>query len=162
MQFSHFTNEPLISVRSIEQKPRYEAWSEYDKPRGLWLSVDGEDDWSHWCESESFGIGSLRFRVGVDMARVLLLPSPIDLLDFTEKYGVDTGRSYGRKAIDWGAVAKLHAGIVIAPYHWSRRLDERTNWYYGWDCASGCIWDSGAITFIREFERAPVTESGKQ
>lgn len=25
------------------------------------------------------------------------------------------------------------------------RLDNRCTWYYGWDCASGCIWDKDAI-----------------
>lgn len=153
MQFSHFTNEPLEVIRSTEQKPRYDDWSEYEKPRGFWVSVDGENDWLDWCTSESFDIGSRRYRIQLDLSRVLVLPDPSDLLTFTERYGRDVGR-YGRKAIDWRAVSDLHAGIVIAPYHWSCRLDERTSWYYGWDCASGCIWDATAVTCVGESERA--------
>ena len=34
-------------------------------------------------------------------------------------------------------------GIEICPYLWSKRM--RSNWYYPWDVASGCIWDGRGL-----------------
>jgi len=36
-------------------------------------------------------------------------------------------------------VSKEYDGIEIAPYQWDARLS--LIWYYGWDVASGCIWN---------------------
>jgi hypothetical protein len=33
--------------------------------------------------------------------------------------------------------------LLITPYIWSCRLD--FNWYYTWDCASGCFWDVSCL-----------------
>lgn len=46
--------------------------------------------------------------------------------------------------VDWARVAKQWDGIIIAPYIYSRRFDGPF-WYYGVDCASGCIWNLDAI-----------------
>ncbi len=43
---SHFSDEPIVAVHSVDQKWRYGEPSEHEKPKGLWLSVDGEDDWA--------------------------------------------------------------------------------------------------------------------
>lgn len=40
-------------------------------------------------------------------------------------------------------VAKDYDGIEIAPYQESLRYD--LEWYYGWDVASGCIWNFEGI-----------------
>lgn len=129
-----------------------------DKPSGLWLSVEGPTDWREWCESENFG--DIPNKVcGVvtlaDSAKILRLRSPLAIRRFTDQYGCDpymgplAGRtrfySYG---IDWKRVAEKHDGIIIAPYQWSLRMDHDTNWYYTWDCASGCIWDASAVAGI--------------
>jgi hypothetical protein len=53
-----------------------------------------------------------------------------------------------RNYIDWPVVAEGWAGVEINPYLWKRRLNGGM-WYYGWDCASGCIWDKRAISGIR-------------
>ena len=48
--------------------------------------------------------------------------------------------------INWRTVAEQYQGIVINPYLWERRLDGPvSDWYYGWDCASGCFWDLSSI-----------------
>lgn len=39
-----------------------------------------------------------------------------------------------------------------APYQWRRRNERGFSWYYGWDCASGCIWRASAIREIRLIE----------
>lgn len=49
--------------------------------------------------------------------------------------------------IDWKAVAKEYDGIEIDPYQYERRFSEGFLWYYGWDCASGCVWRPRGLTF---------------
>jgi hypothetical protein len=49
------------------------------------------------------------------------------------------------KMIDWPKVAEHYAGIEICPYLSNKRNDDDFFWYYGWDVASGCIWDQKGI-----------------
>ena len=44
------------------------------------------------------------------------------------------------KNIDWHRVCARYDGILIAPYLSARRLN--LPWYYPWDCASACVWNS--------------------
>lgn len=131
------------------------------KPNGLWLSVDG--DWRRWCEDEEMGgwiTGpEIEFEL-VEPRRVLHLSTPEDVDYFTNTFvlagpvpeslrDVDpclhkTLRQY---MIPWGKLAAEFSGILIAPYIWERRLHPHTSWYYGWDCASACIWD---LSVLRE------------
>jgi len=79
------------------------------------------------------------------------LSSAADIDLFTERYG-----KYNRllavyekgREIAWSLVADEYQGIVIAPYVWSRRLCYGANWYYSWDCASGCVWDASAVAGV--------------
>lgn len=151
----HFSSKPVLSVYSVEQDRSHEQWRR-DKPRGLWVSVEGNGDgWSDWCTSEGYGLGGIPHVVGIAAdARVLRLTSASCIDRFTAEFGEDPSwgrptyyhpRSYG---IAWDKVASLYQGILIAPYCWERRLYDGSPWYYGWDCASGCIWDSVAIAEI--------------
>lgn len=64
------------------------------------------------------------------------------------------GGSWMRKrfqnySIAWEKVeADGFYGIEINPYLWQRRLDGGM-WYYGWDCASGVVWNEKAILDVR-------------
>ena len=49
--------------------------------------------------------------------------------------------------IDYKRVGAAYAGIEISPYLYERRYDSMH--YYGWDVASGCIWNEIAIKEIR-------------
>jgi len=124
------------------------------KPNGLWLSVEGEDSWQAWCEAERFNLGALTFVHDVELrpgAAVLRLSTAAELDAFTKTYW-QRGELYPKLAklfLDWERVARDYGGIVIAPYVWERRLTRHTFWYYGWDCASGCIWDLSAIAAFR-------------
>lgn len=154
----HYTDKPLLAVRSVEQDGH--GGKRFDKPQGLWVSVKGEDDWAHWCAAESFGIGSLAYRITLtENAKILRLYSAEQIDSFTMRYlftppgwplalASDAGFN-----IDWPAVARGFQGIVISPYIWERRLASGCSWYYGWDCASGCIWDATAIASIRQLGR---------
>ncbi len=55
--------------------------------------------------------------------------------------------------LEWDKVKDKYQGIIIAPYQWECRLALETCWYYGWDCASGCIWD---LDCIKEFIKQEV------
>jgi hypothetical protein len=48
--------------------------------------------------------------------------------------------------INWPLLADIDwDGIEICPYLWEFRLSNSEGWYYPWDVASGCIWDSEAL-----------------
>lgn len=145
------------------------------KPWGLWVSVKGKDDWPWWCEAENFRLDQLAIRTIVHLAKdanIKLITSGPEIEAFTAEYGYDVlegkGGNYPLRGkiehiqIDWQRVAKEYDGIIIAPYLWSHRLAWRqedgenvhrvSNWYYGWDCASGCIWNAKAIARFEEME----------
>jgi len=119
------------------------------KPRGLWVSDDTcEQNWRSWCEGESFGLDRLTHVHDVTIAasaNILRLCCAYDIDDFTRVYR-DGGETHA--GINWLKVAAKYDGIIITPYIWSRRLDGDAFWYYGWDCASGCIWNSSAVAAI--------------
>lgn len=117
------------------------------KPDGLWYSVGPA--WWEWCRSEDFDrIERKRaFRLDIDTSDFLILSSDRAILAFTKRYGVDTGSRYAfsRINIDWPRIARDYRGIEIAPYSYELRCDDRTRWYYGWDVASGVLWDYAAL-----------------
>lgn len=140
---THFSADPF----TLDPDRAYEQSASKIKPAGLWLSVDGDDDWPSWCLGEGFRVGALTHRTALQLvpdARVLWLSTPDDVLAFGVKYGGEMTREF--LWVDWPQVATDWDGLVIAPYQWSLRLDPRTHWYYGWDCASGCVWNLAALT----------------
>lgn len=152
----HYSEIPLVKVYSVEQlhdasRDPYPMF----KPKGLWVSVgDGEDSWRAWCEGESWGVARLVHKAQITLApdaRILRLNTVQSIDEFTEQFAISphpvlaSPRGY---CIDWPRVATLHQGIIIAPYQYTRRLHSRTAWYYGWDCASGCVWDANAVASL--------------
>jgi len=149
IELSHFTREPLTEIRPAQQEGRKKIW----KPAGLWVSVDGEHDWLTWCQAEDYNVEGLKHRYRIvlkdfAMERLLHIKTVPELDAFTHLYG-DRARDplLTCDYIDWALLASEHAGIIISPYQWERRMEYL--WYYGWDCASGCIWDP---TVIDHFE----------
>lgn len=139
--YSHWSKKPLVLDRNFAYRDRGNF-----KPAGLWFDVDG--DWRRWCEGESFHLGEFAYRniLTFDAERILRLKTAQDIDKFTKDFG-RRGRTY-ESEIQWQDVRERFSGIVIAPYCWARRLEPHTFWYYGWDCASGCIWDIDAITSV--------------
>lgn len=141
----NFTHHPRPGNESWTFDPTrtYVQSSKAMKPSGLWLSVD--DDWRRWCTDEQMDWISHDVPVDVDTQQCLLLDTPAALDDFTRTYQSTPAQRYGVSLwIDWPVVAATYPGIIIAPYQWTRRLHQDTSWYYGWDCASACIWDLSA------------------
>lgn len=146
-QLVHYSGSPVSQVLSVEQEDH-----PHFKPRGFWLSVDGNDDgWKEWCEGERFAPAKLTHIHDVILfakANILRLKNSADILAFDAEYKSELAQGISYFSIDWKTVARKYQGIIIAPYVWEQRLSLDAQWYYAWDCASGCIWDADAIESI--------------
>lgn len=152
MRLVHFSKEPVTEVysRVPVDSPRP---SPVHKPRGLWVSDEDDYGWAEWCKDNDFGIGKLAHEVTLAPgADILRIESAAQLLAFTQEFSDALGLLPDIPKIDnyirWDKVADAFDGILITPYQWPLRLDDRVFWYYGWDCASGCIWNAAAVERI--------------
>lgn len=139
MKLVHYSLEPIYApLRS-----KSNIGVHHRKPTGFWLSDDdAEMNWKVWCQENEFALNRLIYSVEfqlVDNHNVLIIDSGEALVMFHKQYAVDDYH------IDWEAVSREYQGIIITPYLYQYRLDMTINWYYTWDCASGCIWDVSAI-----------------
>jgi hypothetical protein len=165
MTYYHWTSQPT------KLRKRNYLQSGHPKPNGLWFDVNGS--WKRWCEAAQFNFENLRYRhtmTILDASHILFLRNAKDIDLFTRQYGrnlsghiqllqskdpIDAfARQYGRDLLGdiqrqfshyilWGEVAERHSGIIINPYSHAR---SRTYlWYYGLNCAGGCIWDTSVI-----------------
>lgn len=146
----HYSGEPLESIRSIKQKPAPDM-----KPKGLWLSVEDGHGWRDWREAEDWGLrdGEIVTEITLNPdANGLWLKTSADILAFSERFVLAPDPVLGGTTffVDWASVAAEFDGIIIAPYDWHLRLDDRVTWYYGWDCSSGCIWNKDAIASFKQ------------
>jgi len=122
------------------------------KPRGLWYGFG--TSWAEWVMSEMpewrKDYKSI-FLLEINESSILKMSTKEELLEFTKKYSPkETSNYFERNLIDWVSVVNDYDGIEINPYIYSARMDERTNWYYPWDVASGCIWSIGGIKSIKK------------
>lgn len=148
MNLSHYTDKPF----TLDLDRTYDQ-GEFGngKPRGLWVSVDGELDWPEWCRAENWGLHTLAHRTPIALApgaNILTLTGIDEIKAFTAEYKGHPQFAHleiSSHWINWPRVADRYDGIIITPYCWQARLDLDTMWYYGWDCASGCIWNLDAL-----------------
>jgi hypothetical protein len=154
MKLRHYSHKPLAlsDLKIREQDDRFAL-----KPCGLWLSDDAcESNWRSWCNAEGFGLARLTYVHDVKLnakANVLILRTAKDIDEFTRKWKrVDDDppemRLFHTMHFPWSAIREEYDGLIITPYVWQRRLSDHCMWYYGWDCASGCIWHPTAIRSI--------------
>ena len=165
MTYYHWASDPVrLHKMSYPQ-------SGHPKPNGFWFDVN--EEWRRWCETVQFRIENLQYRHTVtilDASRILFLRNAKDIDVFTRQYGhnlsghiqllqsakdIDVfAGHYGRDLfgdiqkqfsnyIMWGEVAEKHSGIIIDPY--SRARSRTYLWYYGLNCAGGCVWDTSVI-----------------
>lgn len=169
MRYYHWASGP-VKLRKMDYPQ-----SGHPKPNGLWFDVN--EEWEQWCRAVEFRPDTLRYRHTVtilDTSRILFLRNAEDIDKFTREYKRDLfgsiqllqsdedidkfSREYGSDLIGdiqqqfsnyvaWAEVAEKHSGIIIAPY--SRERSETYLWYYGWHCASGCVWDTDVIRLGR-------------
>jgi len=117
--------------------PRAMKGLENFKPHGLWLSDESDYGWSHWCKDNDYGSLECRKDFQIDLSHVFVLTNYYEIKAFTEYFRLN--HHMENFHIDWARLKKTHTGILITPYCWEARL--QFLWYYGWDCASACIWD---------------------
>lgn len=152
MRLLHYTATPF------EFDPAKKYLDDHWKPRGLWVSVEGEHDWKDWCEGESWGLERMHCASKVVLkpnANVLLVDTQDKLDAFNAEFG-DNDDSC--RSIAWEKVKALYDGVIIAPYQWERRFNYM--WYYGWDCASGVIWNLSAIASVEQCVATSTTSKG--
>lgn len=145
-------NDKILALRKPYDKAKLEknyTQNTTDKPSGLWYGIGTA--WIDWVESEMPGWRGSYFYKLITSGNVLKLTTVDAILDFTKKYQkISPNKFLDSYNIQWDLVANKFDGIEISPYQWKLRLDNRTNWYYGWDVASGCIWNSDAILSVEE------------
>lgn len=160
----HTKSADLILDRSRDYSDRARA----DKPHGFWVSVEGEDDWRAWREGDSWGIPPIEYVYEIVLAssaKILAVTTEQELRGLHRRFRRNCGdevmpfyRHY-EKYPSWPRIQERFDGIVIAPYQWRCLLDEATDWYYGWDCASGCIWNLHAIDDVRHVATLTAPET---
>lgn len=141
----HYSLQPLKKIRTVPLQQQHVTF----KPSGLWVSVEGEYDWKTWCMDNSFNLNRFEFKSYIKLktnSKILKIDTLKGMDDFTREYIKKT--SYKVDMINWKSVAEKWQGIVISPYQWSKKLDNKTFWYCIWDCASGCVWDADAIESV--------------
>ena len=123
------------------------------KPKGLWYGIDNE--WLDWCNEMPGWIHQHNYTLKLDMSKILLITNSVQLDRFTDEYKIyPLSVAKFLLFIDWKKIALKYSGIEINPYLWERRLDMNSTWYYGWDCASGCVWNKEAVlSCVRVGER---------
>lgn len=166
----HFSPKP---IRKVTQRKYYQfnrvPWDRLPpviqrkrppgKPYGFWVSCG--EDWKRWCKSEEYGLNRLKYKYQVHLKKkdnLLRITTLEQLDDFSEKYGFDpfnNAYSYNPD-IRWNLVYPKYQGVLIFPYFQDRRLHNATHWYYGWDCASGVIWDVSCIDRIELVRKSTV------
>ena len=145
---SRIDDEPQVS--GFSQEPGY-------KPEGLWYECqDGSSEsWEQFC-AWNLTDGANRYDSSYNVVLkddgyyILHITDEQHLEKFNKMYSINhpadlDGTKGLDKVIDWPRVASDYAGIEICPYLSSKRNDDDFFWYYGWDVASGCIWDSSGI-----------------
>lgn len=151
--FYHYTSSEIINLVDVSQQ-----YSPFRKPVGLWISDDSSFSWKDFCHMSGSFLEDLEKRYKIILkknANILHLNSIEDILRFTDEYGCNImGEIIGHidercDAIRWKEVAEKYDGIIITPYMWNWGLMRTAWWYYGWDCASGCIWNVSAIASCR-------------
>ena len=153
MKLAHYSRERVDQIRPTTWLQDAQSM----KPNGVWLSDDTDFGWFEWCMGERFGLPNLRYRIIIEIdpdADILHLKTIEDIDAFTQEYSVpppwpmEHDRLNLGMFINWKGVASQYNGLLITPYQWERRLQMGCSWYYGWDCASACIWDASAFASI--------------
>ena len=141
--------EKIIFRNNPEQKIHF-------KPKGLWYGIG--TSWVDWVRNnQSDWEEDYIHIIDVDLTKIKVIRNYQELIEFNNQYGTKENHSAD---IDWVKVSKDYSGIEIAPYIYKARFDREVFWYYAWDVASGCIWDSAAIKSIENLnkEKNPVEE----
>jgi len=128
----HMSKNPFeLEQRTFNQKVTM-------KPFGFWYGFGSE--WIDWTRSEMpEWVGKYIYSVDIGNTNVLQIKTHMELMMFNREYQSNLSDTGHRRLIDWKKVADKYDGIEINPYQFEARYQYL--WYYGWDIASGCIWN---------------------
>lgn len=138
------------------------------KPNGLWYAFG--DSWLNWVEGEMpEWRGDYLYEVKVNSSKILRITSVKEIAEFTKKHSVSLLPDVpGLESvpmrlvcyIDWPTITKEYDAIEITPYLWEARYDYM--WYYGWDVASGCVWNTKAVELVELDDKVKTTLEGNR
>ena len=128
----HMSKNPFeLEQRTFNQKVTM-------KPFGFWYGFGSE--WIDWTRSEMpEWVGKYIYSVDIGNTNVLQIKTHMELMMFNREYQSNLSDTGHRRLIDWKKVADKYDGIEINPYQFEARYQYL--WYYGWDIASGCVWN---------------------
>lgn len=158
----HLSRADSIAFMSVVQ-PTGDEMRMFRKPQGLWYGIN--DSWIDWCASEEMGwVHDHIHEVILDESKILKITNLREFNAFEKEYGgldpllARLERDFpgqmmnyrrGMESIAFDKVAEKYSGLEITPYLYEKRLISM--WYYGWDCASGCVWDASAVRDVKLF-----------
>jgi hypothetical protein len=162
MKLMHYSNK---QIDSLDLKRKYQNFYGDPKPTGLWVSVENTsvqngNGWKEWCISEEYEEENLAHKheiIPKANANIARLTSYKTIKRFNGRYGiVNPWPSFMTRLgrIDWTSVKKYYQGIIVTKYY--SRYWMEFPWLYGWDCASGCIWDLSCIEKFRHIRARKV------
>lgn len=143
----------------VDAEPQVSGFSQKigPKPNGLWYECqDGSSEtWKEFCTvgiTDGYGKYDSTYNVILKDSgyHILHITDDRHFEKFHKMYSVNhpadpDGTKGFDKMIDWPRVAEDYAGIEICPYLSDKRNDDDAFWYYGWDVASGCIWNPQGV-----------------
>lgn len=168
----HYTRNPNIQLRN-DYLLGIARMRLPGKPRGFWFGVEDDPEettWRDFCNEERFRVDHVEFKYLItlkDTAKILCLKTPEEMKQFSFHYKNDDPDLHGISipfhevhsvyAIDWQKVSEEYDGIII-PKQMNHAFFESgiSSWYFGWDVASGCIWNLDAIESLILQQEAPV------
>lgn len=136
----HFTFSDSFVIEHMDYK------QETFKPNGIWYQIDGS--WESWVSIEMpdwLVENNNKYELDIDMSNVLVLDTLDKMYSFNTKYKVLDGERLLFESIDWNRLSLDYDGIEIPFYMYSLRMNADFHWYYSWDVASGCIWNTSII-----------------
>lgn len=137
-EYTIMTQKPLGDIRP--SNPVGEA-NAVGKPNGFWFAVGSE--WIDWTATEMpKWKGDNLYSVEVDESQCIVIEDELGLREFHRQYSTSDGM------IDWAKVGKDAKGIIFKKYFPQARMKYR--WYYTWDVASGCVWDTTALKGVEQ------------
>jgi hypothetical protein len=113
------------------------------KPKGLWYGIGVS--WIDWVRNEmpDWEYDNI-FKIDLNESNMLMIDTLEKLYSFNKEFGA----YFSQTLIDWKKVSNSYGGIEISPYMWPARME--LDWYYGWDVASGCVWNKNVIQNIEK------------
>lgn len=169
MLLIHYSHEEIVKLDNrIYSEEINRLRGVRPKPVGLWVSVedDPEDGWLEWSRENDFRLEDLTYKYRVILredAKILHLKGTGQIIHFSRqrcKKELSMPQalysSFDSYSVDWDIVKEEYQGIIISPYDWACRMHVDTMWYYGWDCASGCLWDLSCIDSFELIDSTPV------